>query len=98
MKHETVRALVLASIREVQPDCVSCAYAPYCGIQPEHSYRTQGTIFGRMRESTLCSVHKGIQDYLFEKLRDDDEQTANILRRWTTVRERSHFLHTPAAS
>lgn len=98
MKHETVRALVVASIREVQPDCVSCAYAPYCGIQPEHSYRTQGTIFGRMRESTVCSVHKGIQDYLFERLREDDPQTVEILRRWTTVRERSHFLHTPAAS
>ena len=98
MRHETVRALVMASIREVQPDCVSCTYSPYCGIQPEHSYRTQGTIFGRMRESTLCSVHKGIQDFLFEKLREEDEQTVGILRRWTTVRERSHFLHTPAAS
>ncbi|AKT36174.1 His-Xaa-Ser system radical SAM maturase HxsB [Chondromyces crocatus] len=98
MKHETVRALVMSSIREVQPDCVNCTYAPYCGIQPEHSYRTQGTIFGRMRESTLCSVHKRIQDYLFEKLRANDAQTVEILRRWTTVRERSHFLHTPAAS
>lgn len=98
MRHETVRALVMASIREVQPDCVSCTYATYCGIQPEHSYRTQGTIFGRMRESTLCAVHKGIQDFLFEKLREDDDQTVSILRRWTTVRERSHFLHTPAAS
>lgn len=98
MKHETVRALIMASIREVQPDCASCTYAPYCGIQPEHSYRTQGSIFGRMRESTLCSVHKGIQDFLFEKLREDDEQTVEILRRWTTVRERTHFLHAPAAS
>jgi len=98
MKHETVRALVMASLREVQPDCVSCTYVPYCGVQPEHSYRTQGTIFGRMRESTVCSVHKGIKDFLFEKLREDDEQTVEILRRWTTVRERSHFLHTPAAS
>lgn len=98
MKHETVRALVVASIREVQPDCVSCAYAPYCGVQPEHSHRTQGTLFGRMRESTLCSVHKGIQDYLFEKLREDDPTTVEILRRWTTVRERTHFVHASAAS
>jgi len=98
MKHETVRALVMASIREVQPDCVSCTYAPYCGVQPEHSHRTQGTIFGRMRESTLCSVHKGIQDYLFEKLREDDPKTVEILRRWTTVRERTHFVHASAAS
>ena len=39
MTHPTVRALVLASIREAQPDCVSCTYAPYCGIQPEHNLR-----------------------------------------------------------
>jgi uncharacterized protein len=98
MKHETVRALVLASIREVQPDCASCTYAPYCGIQPEHSYRVSGSIFGRMRESPLCRVHKGIQDYLFEKLREDDPATVATLRRWTTVRERSHFVHASAAS
>jgi uncharacterized protein len=98
MKHPTVRALVLASIRDVQPDCVSCTYAPYCGVQPEHNFRSMGSIFGRMRESTLCSVHKGIQDYLFEKLREDDATTVEILRRWTTVRERTHFIQASAAS
>jgi hypothetical protein len=98
MKHPTVRALLLASIREVQPDCASCTYAPYCGIQPEHNLRTLGSIFGRMRESTLCSVHNGNQDYLFEKLREDDPATVAILRRWTTVRERTHFIQASAAS
>lgn len=98
MKHPTVRALVMASIREVQPDCVNCTYAPYCGIQPEHNYRSLGSIFGRMRESTLCSVHKGIQDFLFEKLRENDTTTVEILRRWTTVRERTHFIQASAAS
>jgi His-Xaa-Ser system radical SAM maturase HxsB len=98
MKHETVRALLLASVREVQPDCAVCTYAPYCGIQPEHNYRTQGTLFGRMRESTLCAVHKGIQDYLFNKLREDDQATMDILRRWTTVRERTHFIQASSAS
>jgi His-Xaa-Ser system radical SAM maturase HxsB len=96
--HPTVRALVLASLREAQPDCVSCTYATYCGIQPEHNLRTLGSIFGRMRESTLCSVHKGIQDYLFDKLREDDPATVEILRRWTTVRERTHFIQASAAS
>jgi His-Xaa-Ser system radical SAM maturase HxsB len=98
MRHETVRALVLASMRESQPDCATCAYVPYCGVQPEHSYLSQGTLFGRMRESTLCNVHKGIQDYLFEKLREGDPETVAILERWTTVRERSHFLQASSAS
>lgn len=98
MKHPTVRALVMASLRDVQPDCASCTYATYCGVQPEHNFRTTGSIFGRMRESTLCSVHKGIQDFLFEKLREDDPTTVEILRRWTTVRERTHFVQASAAS
>ncbi len=98
MKHPTVRALVMASIREAQPDCTTCTYVPYCGIQPEHNFRSFGNIFGRMRESTLCSVHKGIQDFLFEKLRENDPTTVEILRRWTTVRERSHFIQASAAS
>lgn len=98
MKHDTVRSLVVASIRDVQPDCESCTYTPYCGIQPEHNYRSHGTIFGRIRESTLCSVHKGIQDYLFEKLRQDDAVTVEILRRWMTVRERTHFVQASSAS
>lgn len=96
MGHETVRALAIASNLDAQPDCVNCAYNPYCGVCPVHNHKTQGSIFGRMRESTLCAVHKGIQDYLFEKLADNDPQVMETFRRWTTVRERSHFLQSCA--
>ncbi|MBI2392099.1 MAG: His-Xaa-Ser system radical SAM maturase HxsB [Deltaproteobacteria bacterium] len=96
MGHETVRALALASNLEAQPDCVNCTYQPYCGVCPVHNHRTQGTIFGRMRESTLCAVHKGIQDYLFEKLGAGDPQTLETFKKWTTVRDRTHFLQSCA--
>jgi hypothetical protein len=45
-----------------------------------------------MRESTLCAVHKGIQDYLFERLTGDDAKVAETLQRWTTARDRTHFV------
>ncbi len=96
--HDTVRALVVASNLDAQPDCVTCTYNPYCGNKPEHAYRTQGSIFGRTRESDVCAVHKGIQDYLFEKLRDQDPATMDTFRRWTTLRERSHFLQSGATA
>ena len=98
MTHPTTRAMTLASNLDAQPDCVSCTYNPYCGVVPEHNYRTQGSIFGRQRESQLCAVHKGIQDYLFDKLRENDPDTVEILRRWTTVRPRTHFVQASAAS
>lgn len=94
--HDTVRALIVASNLDAQPDCVTCTYNPYCGNKPEHNYRTQGSIHGRTRESDVCAVHKGIQDILFEKLSEDDPETLNIFRRWTTVRERAHFLQSAA--
>jgi His-Xaa-Ser system radical SAM maturase HxsB len=96
--HETTRALLVASNLDQQPDCVNCAYNPYCGVCPVHNHRTQGSFFGRMRDSSWCAVHKGIQDYLFARIGDGDPEVLEIFRRWTTVRERSHFLQLcPAA-
>jgi len=92
MGHETVRALAIASNLDAQPDCVNCAYNPYCGVCPVHNHRTQGTLFGRMRESALCAVHKGVQDYLFEKIAENDSTTMESFQRWTTVRERTHYI------
>ena len=91
--HETVRAVVIAGQLDAHPDCVNCAFNPYCGIPPVHSHKIQGSIWGRKRESSLCHVHKGILDYLFEKLAEADPETLEVLRRWTTTRSRDHFLH-----
>lgn len=96
MGHETVRALALASNLDAQPDCVNCTYQPYCGVCPVHNHKTQGTLFGRMRESSLCAVHKGIQDHLFSTLGRADPETLSILQKWTTVRDRTHFLQSCA--
>lgn len=90
--HPTIRALALASNVDGRPDCVNCAYNPYCGACPVHTYKTQGSLVGRMRESTVCAVHKGIQDYLFEKLRDNDPEVLQVLRRWTIHRPRDQFF------
>jgi uncharacterized protein len=95
MTHPTIRALVLASNVNGRPDCVNCAYNPYCGVDGVHTYKTQGSISGRMRESTVSAVHKGIQDYLFEKLRENDPEVMEIFRRWTINRSRDHFVQNP---
>jgi uncharacterized protein len=93
--HETVRAMTIASNLDGQPDCVRCAYQPYCGVCPVHNLRTQGSIFGRMSESTWCAVHKGIQDYLFERIGEGRPEVLATFQRWTTRRSRVHFVHGP---
>lgn len=91
--HDTVRAVVIAGLLEGNADCVNCTYIPYCGVPPVHSHKTQGTMWGRMRESPMCAVHKGIQDYLFEKIAENDPETMDVFQKWTTIRPREHFLH-----
>ena len=93
--HPTIRALVIGSNVDGRPDCVNCAYNPYCGADAVHTYKTQGSLAGRMRESTVCAVHKGIQDYLFGKIRQNDPAYVEIFRRWTTNRLREHHIHAP---
>lgn len=95
--HETVRAMAIATNLESQPDCVNCAYQPYCGTNAAYNYKAQGSIFGRMRDNNVCAVHKGIQDYLFEKLAENDPETMAIFERWTTIRPREHFVQDPTA-
>ncbi len=96
--HPTVRALAIATNLDAQPDCVHCTYQPYCGTNAAFNHKTQGSIFGRMRDNAVCSVHKGIQDYLFEKLDEGDPKVLQTFERWTTIRPRDHFIQPSLAA
>ena len=63
------------------------------GTVPATNLKTQGSIFGRMRDNAMCAVHKGIQDYLFEKIAEGDPAVMQAFERWTTLRPRDHFVH-----
>jgi uncharacterized protein len=86
------RAMVMAGANEGQPDCVTCTYKPWCGQQVEYNYKTQGSLHGRMRDSTWCKKHKSIFDYLMHKLKSADAQDMAMFQRWTTNRQLEHFL------
>jgi His-Xaa-Ser system radical SAM maturase HxsB len=96
--HATVRTLAIASQRDSQPDCVDCAYNPYCGVSPVHSHKTLASLWGPMRSSSLCAVHKGVQDYLFGKLARSDSDMLEVLQRWTMGRGRENFLRSGTTS
>jgi len=86
------RALVMAGLNDGHPDCVSCVYKPWCGQQVEYNYKTQGSLHGRMRDSTWCKKHKSIFDYLMHKLEAADERDMEMFRLWTTNRTLDHFI------
>ena len=92
MASDSARALVLASTNDQQPGCASCTYKPFCGQQPEYNYVTQGSIHGRMRESTWCRKHMGIFDMLVRRLRNAGPEERAMYERWTINRHLERFI------
>ena len=95
MTSPAVKTLVLAGININEPDCNQCTYQPYCGLQPEYNYKSQGSLSGRMRDSPWCKKHKGIFDIVIGRYARATPEEKDLLQRWTTSRSRDHFLEIP---
>jgi His-Xaa-Ser system radical SAM maturase HxsB len=87
-----VRAMSLASTLEGQPGCVTCAYKPWCGVCPVHNYGEQGSLHGRMADSTWCKKHMGIMDFLMTRIRRADPFERELFQRWASPREQPHYV------
>lgn len=89
----TVRAMVTASTLEGQPGCSTCVYKSWCGVCPTHNYCEQGSIHGRMADSTWCQKHMGLFDFLMERVHRADPFEMELFRRWATPRGQPHYMH-----
>ncbi len=87
--HDSVGSLCLASCLESLPGCSDCAYNPFCGVCPVYNFQMQGDLFALQPDNDRCKVQMGIQDYLFELLRDGGDDMRQLLDRWTIERDRS---------
>lgn len=75
-----VRACVLSSNLESQPDCSRCVYKPYCGVCPVYNYEVQGSLWGDMAVNDRCGLFKGTLGALFGMLKNPAK--AAILTKW----------------
>ncbi len=91
--HKTVGAMVLASTLDGVPHCATCVYKPWCGVCPVHNYVEQGSIHGRMADSSWCRRYMGLFDLLMTRLQRADDFERTLFERWARVREQTHFVH-----
>jgi len=87
-----VKALSVASCLDVIPECADSVYKPYLGVCPVYNYSEQGGIFGNMATNERHKMYVSILEYLFGKIAGNDEETLDILTKWTIVRDRSVFF------
>lgn len=76
------KTIAKSSCLEGLVDCDGCVYQPYCGTCPVISYARYQTVYPSMLQEYRCRIYKGIQDILFEKLEQQDEEVVEIFRRW----------------
>ncbi len=88
-----VRAMVTASTLDSQPGCATCVYKSWCGVCPVHNYCEQGSIQGRMADSTWCQKHMGLFDFLMERVHRADPFELELFQRWATPRGQPHYVH-----
>lgn len=79
--HPAIKAMCLASCLDNLAGCSQCVYKPYCGVCPLYNYSATGDIFNKA--PFLCSVNKGIMDYLFTRLQEP--RINNIFLKWVTA-------------
>ncbi|RLC36709.1 MAG: His-Xaa-Ser system radical SAM maturase HxsB [Candidatus Nealsonbacteria bacterium] len=77
--HDTVKTLCMASLLENLP-CDNCVYQSYCGVCPVSNYALFGTLFPQLPNIDMCKLHKGMLDYLFERL--ENKRVKKVFDKW----------------
>ncbi len=81
-----IHRIVENSCVETLPGCASCAFQMYCGADPIRNYVETGDIVGQRPTSDFCKKNMGIIEYLFEKLKTNDDGVLDVFFSWVTKR------------
>lgn len=83
IRNGSCKTVCAASMLETIPTCCDCVYQPYCGTCPVVNYALNEDVLEKQPRSFRCEVYRGILDYLFELILENDEETIKVLNRWS---------------
>ena len=79
---EKVAALNRHAINQVHPDCVHCAYMPFCGIDVVDDMSRYGRIDVPKQETWFCRRQMSLFDLIFEKVAVQDVRYLSVFLKW----------------
>lgn len=82
LEHAVTKTLCVSSCLESIPGCSDCVYQPYCGTCPIYNYSSQGNVLPNMNANFKCQIHKGMLDFLFDKIHNGDEFINKLFIDW----------------
>jgi len=80
ISNDKIKTMITASTLENLP-CDLCVYKPYCGVCPVINYALYENLFPQMSNTDWCKMHKGMFDYLFDKL-ENKKIKEEVLEKW----------------
>lgn len=74
------------SILESLPICSSCAFCPYCGLDPVRNYAATGDPVGGYFLNDFCKMNYQIMKHLFSLIWQNDPKIMDVFWSWLTKR------------
>jgi His-Xaa-Ser system radical SAM maturase HxsB len=84
---EKVSTLNYTCLNNFDPDCIHCAFQPFCGSDVVDNISRYGRVDVATHETWFCRRHMSLFDKVFELLYRDDEATRFSLSRWMGIPE-----------
>lgn len=85
VRRDVVETLNAVSLNTFDPDCVHCAYQPFCGSDVIDDISRYGRVDVPKHETWFCRRHTGLFDKVFELIYRRDEATQASLAHWAGV-------------
>jgi His-Xaa-Ser system radical SAM maturase HxsB len=82
LDEEKIATLNSVALNETHPDCIHCAYMPYCGIDPIDDLSRYNRVDLPKIETWFCNKQLFFFDWIFEKIRSEDSEWIQIFSRW----------------
>jgi hypothetical protein len=70
------------AVNQTHPDCLHCAYMPFCGIDIVDDMSRYGRIDVPKHETWFCRQHMALFDLIFEKIALGDRRYLDVFLRW----------------
>ncbi|ESZ20013.1 His-Xaa-Ser system radical SAM maturase HxsB [Mesorhizobium sp. L2C084A000] len=80
-----VQLLNHASFNNFDPDCIHCAYQPFCGTDVVDDLSRNGRIDLARTDTWFCRRHMSIFDKIVEVIRRSDEAARKSVAKWARV-------------
>lgn len=77
-----IQQLNAEGLKETNPDCMECAYQPYCGVDLIDDLSRYKRIDMPKRETWFCNKQTYFFDWIFDKIQRRDAEWLTIFSRW----------------